>query len=55
MHSTPFPKLMVVIGPKQKSLAPFFSGRSSIQMQVQVEIEYFIALPQLGLPQFRRP
>ena len=37
---------------KTKSLAPFFSEKALFKYRVQVEIEYFIALTELGLPQF---
>ena len=37
---------------KTKSLAPFFSEEALFKYRVQVEIEYFIALTELGLPQF---
>lgn len=37
---------------KTKSLAQFFSEEALFKYRVQVEIEYFIALTELGLPQF---
>ena len=37
---------------KTKSLALFFSEEALFKYRVQVEIEYFIALTELGLPQF---
>jgi adenylosuccinate lyase len=37
---------------KTKSLAPFFSEEALFKYRVQVEVEYFIALCELGLPQF---
>ena len=37
---------------KTKNLAPFFSEEALFKYRVQVEIEYFIALTELGLPQF---
>ena len=37
---------------KRKSLAPFFSEEGLFKYRVQVEVEYFIALCELGLPQF---
>ena len=36
---------------KTKSLAPYFSEEALIQYRVQIEIEYFIALCELPLPQ----
>lgn len=36
---------------KTKDLIPFFSEEALIRYRVQVEIEYFIALVELGLPQ----
>ena len=36
---------------KTKSLAPYFSEEALIKYRVQVEIEYFIALCELPLPQ----
>ena len=42
---------MVVIGPKQK-LSSIFLEEALFKYRVQVEIEYFIALTELGLPQF---
>lgn len=37
---------------KTKSLASFFSEEALFKYRVQVEVEYFIALCELGLPQF---
>ncbi|EMR04569.1 Adenylosuccinate lyase [Cesiribacter andamanensis AMV16] len=38
---------------KTKALAPYFSEFGLIRYRVQVEIEYFIALCQLPLPQLQ--
>ena len=36
---------------KTKSLAPFFSEEALFKYRVQVEVEYYIALCELGRPQ----
>ena len=38
---------------KTESLIPYFSEEALIRYRVQVEIEYFIALAELGLPQLK--
>ncbi|WP_026753507.1 adenylosuccinate lyase [Sediminibacter sp. Hel_I_10] len=38
---------------KVESLAPYFSEEALIKYRVQVEVEYFIALCELGLPQLQ--
>lgn len=36
---------------KTKALSPYFSERALIQYRVRIEVEYFIALCEFGLPQ----
>ena len=38
---------------KTESLAPYFSEEALIKYRVQVEIEYFIALCEIPLPQLK--
>ena len=39
--------------PKTKSLSPYFSEFGLIQYRVRIEVEYFIALCELPLPELK--